>query len=185
MKIAYFDIEAHDLAPVFAPLLCAAVLDVTTGQMITLRQDKYVKDGKAECMVDDEAILKDLKELLDGYHMHCGWYSKGYDIPLINTRLAKYGHRILDSRWHIDGIWYFKGWRGLKPKSAKLKHASELFGYEPKPEVEPETWLLARGGDKRAVDEVVDRCAADVRITRDVIERAIDIGLVKNITRYP
>jgi hypothetical protein len=73
----------------------------------------------------------------------------------------------------------------LKPKSGKLKHASELFGFEPKPEVEPETWLYARGGQKAAMDEVVERCEADVRITREVIERAMDIGLIKNISRYP
>ena len=68
--------------------------------------------------------------------------------------------------------------------SSKMKHVSEYFGFESKPDVAPETWMKAKGGNKKALDEVVDRCEADVRITRQITEKALDIGLVKTIQRY-
>jgi uncharacterized protein YprB with RNaseH-like and TPR domain len=193
MRIAYFDVEAWDLSPEFAPLLCASILDANTNEMITLRQDKYLRRGnhgrgsgpKVDGMADDEQLLLDLKGILSGYHLTCGWYSKGYDIPLINTRLVKYGHKPLDSFFHLDGTWYFRGWRGIKPKTSKLKHVAEFFDFEQKPEVMPDVWLNARGGSKKAMDEVVARCEADVRITRACIEKVLDMGLAKNIQRYP
>lgn len=193
MRIAYFDIEAWDLSPEFAPLLCVSILDANTNEMLTLRQDKYVSNGKhgrskgvaVDGMTDDEQLLLDLKGILSGYHLTCGWYTKGYDIPLINTRLAMYGHKPLDSTFHLDGVWYMKGWRGLKPKTAKLRDVAEYFKLEQKPDVAPEVWLKARGGSKTAMNEVVARCEADVRITRAVIEKILDLGLAKNIQRYP
>lgn len=193
MKIAYWDIEAWDLSPEFAPLLCASILDANTGEMTTLRQDKYLRRGNhgrgsgpaVDGMTDDEQLLLDLKGILGGYHLTCGWYSKGYDIPVVNTRLAMYGHGPLESSFHLDGVWYMKGWRGLKPKSSKLKHVAEFFKFEQKPEVEPNIWLKARGGSKCAMDEVVARCEADVRITKQIIEKILDLGLAKTISRYP
>lgn len=111
--------------------------------------------------------------------------SKGFDITMLNTRLAKWGERPLKPMLHLDGIWYFKGWRGLKAKSAKLADVSDFFGFEPKPEVDPETWLMARHGKKKAMDVAVQRCEADVRITKQCIDKALDLELVRNIQRYP
>ena len=189
MRICYFDIETWDLQPTYGPLLCASIYDANENKMISLRQDVYLrrKNGgvAVEGMHDDRLLLLDLKGILSGYHMTCGWFSKGFDIPFINTRLAMHGEEPLKSAFHFDGIWYMKGWRGLKPQSSKLKHVAEFFGLEPKPTVEPDIWLKARGGAKKAMDIVVDRCEADVRITRDVTEKILDLGLAKNIQRYP
>lgn len=153
--------------------------------MITFRQDDYLRRKKADGMSDDHQMVVDLRDYIQSFHISCGWYSKGFDFQLLNTRLAKYGEQPIQSRLHLDGIWFFRGWRGLKPMSSKLKHVSKFFGFEEKPDLHPDVWLNARGGQKEAMDEVVERCEADVRITRSCIEKALDLNLVKNIQRYP
>ena len=190
MRVAYFDIECWDLAAPFGPLLCASVYDMVEKKMTTLRQDHYVNKKFAGVkgvsgMYDDHMLLLDLKTILDSFQVTAGWFSKGFDIPHINTRLLKWGERPLDTKLHLDGIWYCKGWRGIKPQSSKLKHVAEFFGLEPKPDVEPDVWLAARTGDKHAMDLVCERCESDVRITRDAIEILLDHGYVRNIQRYP
>jgi hypothetical protein len=185
LKIATWDCEAWDLSPEFAPLLCVSIEDVYTKKMTTFRNDKYVKAGKADGMADDHALVVDARDFIEQFDMTYGWYSKGYDFQLLNTRLSKWGERLLIPHWHIDGTWYFRGWRGVKPKSSKLKHVAEFYGIEQKPEVPPDVWLNARGGQKKAMDIVVDRCEADVRITRQCVERAIRDRTIKTISRYP
>jgi len=184
-RSAVWDIECWDLGAEFGPLTCASVLLLPEEKMVTLRQDSYVRRKKASDMDDDRALLCDLRDLLNGVVQHAGWYTKGFDIPHVNTRLAMWGERLLESRLHVDGNWYFRGWRGLKPRSSKLKHVSEFFGFEQKPEVAAETWLKARLGQKKAVDEVCDRCEADVRITWAITEKMAELGLIRNIQRYP
>jgi len=188
MRFAYWDIETWDLSAQFGPLVSASVL--IGDEMVSFRQDDYIRRKKAKDMLDDRQLLLDLRDLLEGQHATAGWYSKGFDIPHVRTRLALHGERILKPQMHLDGIWYYKGWRGLKPMSSKMKHVSKFAvqagveGIQEKPEVTPEVWMAARTGDKHAIDEVVDRCESDVEITKVLCEWAIEMGLVKTIQTY-
>lgn len=184
MRVAYWDLETWDLSPQFGAVLCASVLDSSAGKMKSFRIDDYVKAGKAEDLQDDRALLVDVRDHLETFHITAGWFSKGFDIALLRTRLVMHGERPLKEHLHFDGIWYFRGWRGLKPMSSKMKHVAEFFGAEKKPDVTPETWMKAKAGNKKAMNEVVDRCEADVRITADLCQRAIDLGFAKTIQRY-
>lgn len=184
MRVAYWDLETWDLTPQFGALICASVLDASTGKMKSFRVDDYLKRGEADDMTDDRALCVDLRDHLETFNITAGWFSKGFDISLLRTRLVMHGERPLAEMLHLDCIWHFRGWRGLKPMSSKMKHVSEFFGFEAKPAVPPEVWMKAKGGNKKALDEVVDRCEADVRITRQITEKALDLGLVKNINRY-
>ena len=153
--------------------------------MITFRQDQFLKQRLAEDMTDDQALCVAARNLLDEQHMTAGYFSKGFDVAFLNTRLAMYDEKLLQPKLHLDPIWFFKGWRGLKPMSSKMKHVAKFLGLEQKPDVDPEVWLKARGGNKKAMDEIVERCEADVRITRAIAEKAMDMQLIKNIQRYP
>lgn len=189
MRIAVYDIETWDLTPEFGPLLCASVLLMPEEKMVSFRQDNYVRRKQAVDMTDDKQLCLDLRDLLRDRHLGIGYFTKGFDISHINSRLARHGIRkeeqLLPRQFHIDPIWAFKGWRGLRPMSAKMKHVAKFLGLEQKPEVEAETWLKGRSGNRKAMDVIVDRCEADVRITRQIYEVAMDLGLIKNITRYP
>ena len=184
---AVWDVETWDLKPEFGPLLCVCVLLEPEGVMMTLRQDDYVKGGMADSMADDRQLCCDLRDLLMSRHMHVGYFSTGFDIKQLRSRLAWHGEtRLLERRLHADPIWAFKGWRGLDPMSASMKNVAKFLKLdEQKPEVEPATWLQARLGDKKAMNTVVERCAADVRITKKIFVRTLDLNLMTGIKSYP
>lgn len=184
---AVWDVETWDLKPEFGPLLCACVLIEPEGEMITLRQDDYVASGAAADMTDDRQLCCDLRDLLLSRHMHVGYFSTGFDIKQLRTRLAWHGEkRLLERRLHADPIWAFKGWRGLDPMSSAMKNVAKFFKLdEQKPDVAPEVWLKARTGNKAALREVAERCAADVRITKAILVKALDYNLITGIKSYP
>lgn len=185
MRVAYFDLECWDLKPQFGPLLAASVLDVETGKMKTLRQDTYIKKGLADDMTDDRQLCLDLRDLLETYHITVGYFSKGFDLTHLRSRLVVNGDRPLKVMLHGDPIWQYKGWRGLRPMSSSMKNVAKFLKLgEQKPDVLPEVWMKAKGGNKKAMDEVCDRCEADVRITREIQEKTIDLGYTMNIQRY-
>lgn len=186
-RYAIWDVETHDLKPEFGPLLCAAVLLMPEGAMVTMRQDAYIKGGLAADMTDDRQLCCDLRDLLHSRHMHVGYFSTGFDVKQLRTRLAWHGERnLLQRRLHADPIWSFKGWRGLDPMSAKMKNVAKFFRLpEQKPDVLPEVWLKARQGQRAAMDEIVERCEADVRITNELFVKVCDLGLLTGIRSYP
>lgn len=138
-------------------------------------------------MADDSAIAVALRDELETYNITMGWFSKGFDMSFVNTRLVKGGHKTIRPHLHLDGIWYMKGWRGLNTRSARLAVAAEFFELKDrKPGVDVDVWISAAfGGDKEAMDTLVDRCKADCKITSDVTDRLLDTGVVKNIQCYP
>lgn len=184
MRIATFDLETSGLEGDVGRILCASILDHTTGDMVSFRND-WLKKKKS--MADDGPIALTIRDELETFHMTIGWYSKGFDIPFLNTRLVKAGHRPLRSMLHLDPIWACKGWRGIKARSAKMAVMAEFFNLpERKPGVDVDVWIdAALGGDKQAMDMLVERCEADVRITYQLTNKLLDTGLIKNIQSYP
>jgi uncharacterized protein YprB with RNaseH-like and TPR domain len=184
MRAAVFDLETWDLKPQFGPILAASVYDVVNDEMTSFRVDDYKRKRKAVDMTDDHALCVDLRDFLETFDLTIGWFSKGFDLTHLRSRLVLASERPLKEMLHLDCIWYYKGWRGLRPMSSKMKHVAEFLKLERKPDVEPEVWMKAKGGNRKAMDEVVDRCEADVRITYAMTQESLRLGLVKNIQRY-
>ncbi len=186
MRVAYWDIETTDLKGSFGRIICGSVYHVESNKMVTYRLDKYVRTGKADDMSDDRQLCVDLRDEIEKSNVTCGWYSKGFDIPMLNTRLIKHGERRMKTMLHLDAIWYAKGWRGIKPNGASLAAVAEFFGLEEsKMKIDADTWILARTGQKKANDIIQERCESDVRLTQQVTERLLDADVVKNIQTYP
>ena len=184
MRVGVFDLECWDLKPQFGPILAVSVFDCQTEKMKSFRNDKYVKAGYSEDMTEDAALCVDVREHLETFDILVGWYSKGFDVSHFRTRLVMAGERMLRKHLHIDLLWYYKGWRGLKTKSSSLASVSEFFGLETKPGVDPKVWMKAKAGNKKAMDECVDRCEADVRITKEIYYKTLDLELIQNISKY-
>lgn len=184
MRIAYWDLETSDLEGDVGRILCASILSLPSGTMTTFRNDKV---KKKRSMADDAEIARKIRDKLEEHHLTVGWFSKGFDIAFLNTRLVASKQRPLASLLHIDGCWSLKGWRGLKPRNAKLATAAEFFGVpERKMPVDVSVWIdAALGGDRKAMDVLVERCESDVRVTRDVTEQLLNANLIKTIQRYP
>lgn len=183
MRVAYWDLETSNLEGDIGRLLCASILS-DDGEMTTFRNDR-IRAKKS--MADDHTIAVRIRDELEKYHMTVGWFSKGFDIPFLNTRLAAYNERTLAPHFHFDPCWSMRGWRGLKTRNGKLKTAAEFFGLgERKMDVDVSVWIdAALGGDHDAMDILAERCESDVRILAKLSTKILDTGLVKNISRYP
>jgi len=189
MRIAYWDIETSDLNAEHGRMICASVLSLPSGRMHTKRLDTMVRSPNYEArdMTDDRELCVWLRDILEDHHLTSGWYSKGFDIPFLQSRLMFHGEKLLGKHLHLDGIWYCKGWRGIKAQSGKLMHVARSLGIkERKLVVDPDTWQKAIVGNKAAMDIIQERCESDVRLTREVTERILDAKqLVRNIQSYP
>jgi uncharacterized protein YprB with RNaseH-like and TPR domain len=180
--IAVFDLETTDLKADFGRLLCGSVLSYPSMEMRSFRIDEcnggsVARDGPLAVAIRDE---------IEQHHMSAGYYSKGFDISFLNTRLMVNNERKMDSMLHIDPIWFYRGWRGANFRSSKMKVVAKVLGLEEtKQEVPDEVWINARHGDKGSLDILVDRCESDVRITMDIIVHALSNRLMKNIQTYP
>ena len=180
--IAVFDLETTDLKGDFGRLLCGSVLSYPSGRIRSFRIDElnagsYAMDGRLAVAIRDE---------IERHHISAGYYSKGFDISFLNTRLMAAGERKMTPMLHIDPIWFYRGWRGVGLRSSKMKVVAKFLGLdEVKMDVDDEIWVAARTGDKAALDIVVDRCESDCRVTMDIIVHALDNRLMKNIQTYP
>lgn len=186
MKVAYFDLETHDLSPEFGPVLVASVLSLPGRGMVTFRQDEYVADGRAQDMADDEQLLLDLRALLNSHDILAAYYGKNFDCTLANTRLIKYGHDPLEPNRWIDPYYAFGGWGNPKPKSRSLEDVARFLDLdEEKKGIPPDIWVEARAGRQEAMDEAVERCESDVRLLKGVVDEALENGWIKHIRMWP
>jgi len=186
LSIAYFDLETTDLVGDFGQLLCGSIWSYPSGEMITYRIDE-IEDK--EDFSDDRVLAIKIRDKLEEHDFLVGYFSKGFDIPFLQARLADHGERLLSSPFHFDCIWHFKGWRGLKLRSSSMKVVAQFLDLERKQDVDVEVWkkclTRAAGGNFSNMDIIVDRCESDVRITADIARWCWDHGHPKTFQRYP
>lgn len=176
-----FDLETTGLRPEFGSIICCAVLTYPTGEWWV----KSILDYDHEGMYDDGQLAEDIRDHLEEHNILVTWNGKGFDVPFLNTRLAYDGRRKLHTHLHIDCMYYYRGWHGLKPTSSSLKSVGEYWRLPVhKQEVEKETWIKAGGGHKESIKTIVDRAKSDVELTALVTGKSFEAGLVKNIQRY-
>lgn len=178
MKIAFFDTESTDLKAMMGRLLCATVKTID-GSMVTYRIDEAPHKGRSA--IDDSKLCVALRDTLEEANLIVGWNSKLHDIPLLNARLAKAGHRPFQPQMHLDLMWYAGG-SSMKIGSRKLDNVAKYFELpSQKTPISWDMWQRAASGDKEAMDIVVEHCECDV----DVLEEAYWhlIPYVKNLHR--
>ena len=180
-RIATFDLETTSLIGDYATILCGSVLSYPSMDMKTYRLDEC----KRKDMTDDSNLSVLIRDKLEEHDILMGWFSKGFDVSMLNTRLIAGGNRKLEGMLHYDGCFSYRGWHGLKPRSSKLSVVAEFYDLEDrKMPIDIQVWRSASVGNKEAMDLLVERCESDVWITAQVIERDFRNRLVKNITRY-
>lgn len=180
-KIAYFDMETTGLRPEFDRILCGSILSYPSGTMTTFRID----ETEHEDFSDDRRLALLIRDCLEQHHIISGWNSKGFDIPFLNTRLSHQGERRLNSHLHIDAMYHYRGWHGVKPRNSKLSTVAEFWRLdERKMEVDGQIWVKAQGGSREALDVLVERCESDAYLTAKVVAKTFDADMIKNIERY-
>ena len=166
-KLLGFDIESTSLKASFGHVLCCSFIDMMNprAKPETFRID--APEYKSKRVSDDSKLVTAIKEKLEGAWIWSGWYSKMFDIPFLNGRLALHDIRPIEKRMHLDLLYYSRG-QFMKLHSSRLDSVAKTFQLaSQKSDILPDNWLRAGEGDSSAIDYVVKHCEADVRVLRD------------------
>ncbi len=178
MKVLFTDIETTDLKALMGRVLCASFCDLT-GDTWTFRGD--FGHLKGENAIDDSRLAVAIRDEWEKYDLLVAHNGRLFDIPFLNARLAHAGERPFQPHFILDTLYYLNS-SSMRIGSAKLVNAQKFFRLgEEKTELVWETWQLAAAGDRKAMDEVVEHCEADVRVLRELYPHVLPY--VKNLHR--
>lgn len=109
---------------------------------------------------NDQRVVREAKDALESYSAWVGYYSKGYDVPMLNTRLLRWGRLPLEKRPHID-MYYVLKYSLLTARRSQGHLLSWLETPEEKMTVSAETWNRILHDYKRTMPLMVRRCESD------------------------
>ena len=91
-KLAFFDIESTGLKGDFNSVLVVSIKPYG--------QDPF--SFHIQQSGNDKKVVREAVEALESYSCICGYYSKGFDVPMLNTRRLKWGLEPIAKRHHLD-----------------------------------------------------------------------------------
>ncbi len=158
---AYFDLETSSLNANFGIILCAVIAE-SGKKPIVLRGDVLCPDWDAR-RSDDSAVVRAVAEELIRYDLLVAHNGLNFDVPFLRTRLARHKMGIFPEKKLIDPYQLAK--RKFRMSSNALRSLADMFGFNEKTPVAGALWMAAYlDGDRRAMDEIVEHCVADVRM---------------------
>lgn len=158
--LVFFDLESTGFKGDYNSILC--------GSLKPYGQKPYSFTVKQ--VGNDQKIIKEIKAELEKYHVWCGFYSKGFDIPMLNTRLLKWDNTPVESRHHIDMFFTLKFSTNLSSRSMAAA-AGFLKTPEQKMPVPAYVWSEI-GFDMSHMKTLQKRCESDVSVLEDVYRKS-------------
>ena len=162
-KILLFDIESTSLNATFGTILCIGYK--------WLNKDKVhiptILDKSSKGMLDDSILVKKFADEFIKCDYVVSWYGIRFDLPMINSKLIKYGLGPLPYKPHLD-LWDVAK-KNFKLHSNRLQAWSEFLGCgQRKSSIEFDHWLRAALGNKKSLECIVDHCYRDVLVLEEV-----------------
>jgi DNA polymerase elongation subunit (family B) len=158
-KIAFFDIEAGGLRGDYNSVIVVSV------KPYGLKPTSFAIKQPG----NDQRVVREAKEYLETFDVYCGHYSKGFDIPMLNTRLLKWGMNPIEKRHHIDTFY------ALKNKILTGKALGHLAGWlelpEQKMSVGADQWVEIIRNTEKAIKGMTARCESDAAVTEELYKR--------------
>lgn len=109
---------------------------------------------------NDQATAKRAKEEMEKYLCWVTYYGRMFDVPLINTRLTRWGQPPVDKRHHVD--MYFTLKYNLLTGRRSQAHLLRFFDCEKqKMDMSPEEWNKVLADPVRNMGRMVQRCESD------------------------
>lgn len=186
--LAVYDLETTGLKADFGRLLCGSILSYPSGKIKTFRIDQNMGGS----LNNDGQLAVAIRDEVERHWVSCGYFSKGFDISFLQTRLILNGERKIGSGLHADPCWFYRGWRGMSMRSSSMKVVAKVLGLdEQKMDVPDAVWQAAQketigtAAHTEAMDIIVDRCKSDVRVTLKILKHCLGNKLMKNIQSYP
>ena len=150
-SIAFIDIEALGLRGDYNSVICVSVKPYG--------RDPYTFAIKQPG--NDEKVVRDAKKDLESYNCWVSYYGKGFDIPMLNTRLLKWGQPPIDKRFHLD--MYFSLKANILTSRRSQGHLLTWLGTpEQKMGVSASAWSELPFRVKEHLPTMIERCESDV-----------------------
>lgn len=150
--LCFFDIEATGLRGDYNSVLVASIKPYNSDPYsIVVKQPG-----------NDQGVVRAVKAELEKYDCWVTYYGKGFDIPMINTRLLKWRSAPVDKRHHIDMYYSLKS-NLLTARRSQGHLLSWLGTPEQKMTVGADVWNEVIQDPKGpAMKTMIERCESDV-----------------------
>lgn len=169
-SLAMVDIEATGLKGDYNSILCVSIK----------RFNSKPETIAVRSVGSDKAVVKETKKRLEDLECWVTYYGKGFDIPMINTRLLRWGLRPVDKRPHIDMYYSLKS--SILTGRRSQGHLLTWFGNEEqKMGVSANVWSEMPSKFREHMPTMIERCESDVRGLQDLYEKTKH--LIKDIRR--
>lgn len=119
---------------------------------------------------NDQRVVREAKRVLESYDCWTTYYGKGFDIPMLNTRLLKWGCNPITRRHHID-LYYSLKYNLLTARKSQGHLLSWLDTPEKKMTVGADVWNEVVRNEKGAIATMVKRCESDTKGLQNLYER--------------
>lgn len=160
-KIVFWDLETTGLK----------------GDLNSILVSSFKEHGKppfsinVEALGNDQKVARETKEILESYQTVVTYYGKGFDMPMLNTRLAKWKRLPVQPMYHLD--MYFS----LKPKFLLARKGLGSVGaflgaVEDKMFVGSDVWSEMGFKMKTHMPVMIKRCESDVILLEDVYNKS-------------
>jgi len=167
LKRCFWDIETTGLSGNWDYMITYSIKPEDSDNIICGSiTKKEIDDGTF-----DKRIVKECIDNLMKFDRVYTYYGSRFDIPFLRTRALELGIEFpsYGSLTHKD-IYFIARYK-LKLHSNRLATVCDLLGIKGKTHQNPATWRLAKGGNKKALEEILDHNKWDCIILQQVYER--------------
>ena len=151
-KLVFFDIESTGLRGDYNSVLCVSLKPYG--------KKPYTFSIKSPG--NDQGVVVAAKKELEKYSVWCGYYSKGFDIPMLNTRLLRWRQAPIEKRMHLD-MYYSLKYALLTARKSQGHLLSWLGTPQQKMGVSASVWSDILNDVAGQMPEMIARCESDVK----------------------
>lgn len=159
--LAFFDIEATGLNGDYNSILVISVKPFQSAPT------SFVVEQPG----NDQRVVREAKDFIEQFDCICGYYSKGFDIKMINTRLLKWGRDPVKPIHHID-MYYTLKYHLNTSRRSQAHMARWLKAGEQKFDVSAEAWSDVIAEPKKHMPTMIKRCESDVTSLQNIYEKS-------------
>jgi len=150
-SLAFVDIEATGLKGDYNSVLVVSIKPYNTiPYSFSIKQPG-----------NDQKVVREAKEHLQQYNCWVTYYGKGFDIPMLNTRLLKWKQYPIEPRHHID-LYYTLKSHILTGRRSQAHLLEWLETPQQKMTVSAEVWNKILYNTEKEMKTMIERCESDV-----------------------
>ena len=175
MRTCILDIETTDLKADFGRIICAVIKEYGSRREATVYKPTDYKNDK-------DVVLR-IRNRLEDFDIVVGHYSKGFDLPFLNSKLFFMGEKRIKKMFHVDTYYVVKNnMRTISRKSLE-RIGDTLQLDEKKMNLSIRIWNEARDGNEEAISKICERCLSDVEMTEKVYDSLLRSGMIDTLKR--